>query len=331
MRPITPDLTAVHDGLGTRLSHSLSGPQAQACLTAIRVEIAHLEARLSRFRRQSDISRVNRAAGKDWTTVHPETFALLSAARGIFRTTGGRYDPTIGPLVQAWQTLRDAHQAPDAAKIRQTLSLVQGRDLSLDSENCRVRLERSGQSLDLGGIGKGFVGDRLTAQYARFGIRSAYANLGGNVITRGTRPDGAPWQIGIQHPRQPAAILGVVPIAGESVVTSGDYQRVFTGHGGQRYHHILDPRTGYPAKSGLVSVTIISRNALLADALATAVFIAGREKGLTLLAAHPQCEGILVSSTLQITLTRGLEGRFQPAPELETLCRINHQKRSITQ
>jgi len=168
-----------------------------------------------------------------------------------------------------------------------------------------------GQSIDLGGIGKGYAGDRVLEIFRGFGVTSAYSNLGGNVVSLGTKPDGSPWRIGIQHPRQEERLIGVVSVAGQSVVTSGDYQRYAVGHNGKRYHHILNPLTGYPAESGLVSVTIIAEKSMAADALSTAVFVAGMDKGLELLKNYPQVEAVLVDSKIEVFITRGLKDRFQ--------------------
>jgi thiamine biosynthesis lipoprotein len=169
-----------------------------------------------------------------------------------------------------------------------------------------------GQAVDLGGIGKGFAGDRIVAVLRSFEIASAYSNLGGNVVTVGNRPDGSPWQIGIQHPRQENRLLGAVAVVGESVVTSGDYQRCFMDSRGTRHHHILDPATGHPAQSGLISVSIVTDKSVIADALSTILFVAGMEKGLAFLADFPQTEAILVDSGLRVYVTRGLRYRFQP-------------------
>ncbi|MDY7041211.1 MAG: FAD:protein FMN transferase, partial [Chloroflexota bacterium] len=172
-------------------------------------------------------------------------------------------------------------------------------------------LSNAGQSVDLGGIGKGFAGDRIQDVFKRFGISSAYSNLGGNVVTVGAKPDGRPWQIGIQDPRQENNLIGSVSVVNRTVVTSGDYQRYFTDSRGKRHHHILDPTTGYPAESGLISVSIVTDKSLAADPLATVLFVAGMEKGLEFLRNFPETEAILVNSNLQVYVTQGLRTRFQ--------------------
>jgi thiamine biosynthesis lipoprotein len=180
-----------------------------------------------------------------------------------------------------------------------------------------ARLRRVGQSIDLGGIGKGFVGDKIVDVFEQFGVSSAYSNLGGNVVTVGSRTDGSPWQIGILHPRQENRLIGAVSVVGETVVTSGDYQRAFTDRQGKRHHHILDPKTGYPSDSGLISVSVIAQKSLTADALSTILFVAGLEKGLQFLRAFPQIEAVFVDADLHVTVTQGLRTRFQSDKGIE--------------
>jgi thiamine biosynthesis lipoprotein len=185
--------------------------------------------------------------------------------------------------------------------------------LILDTWEMTAGLRHGGQSVDLGGIGKGFAGDRIREVFKKFGIPSAYSNLGGNVVTLGAKPDGSPWQIGIQHPRQESGLIGSVSVVNQTVVTSGDYQRCFTDSQGRRHHHILDPTTGYPAESGLISVSIVTEKSLAADALSTILFVAGMEKGLAFLKSSAQTEAILVDSELHVYVTKGLRNRFQAA------------------
>jgi thiamine biosynthesis lipoprotein len=161
------------------------------------------------------------------------------------------------------------------------------------------------------------VCSEIVEVFKSFGISSAYSNLGGNVVTVGAKPDGSPWQIGIQHPQQENGLIGSVSVVNQTVVTSGDYQRTFTDSRGKRHHHILDPTTGCPAESGLISVSIVTDRSVAADPLSTIVFVAGMEKGLTFLRSFPNIEAILVDSEPQVHVTRGLSDRFQAARDLE--------------
>jgi FAD:protein FMN transferase len=147
--------------------------------------------------------------------------------------------------------------------------------------------------------------------FKKYGVSSAYTNIGGNVVALGTKPDGSPWRVGIQHPGQENRLIGLVSVTDKAVVTSGDYQRYFIGSNGKRHHHILNPSTGYPAESGLVSVTIVADSSMAADALSTILFIAGMKKGIELLKRFSGVEAIFVDIDLQVHITAGLKEYFQ--------------------
>jgi thiamine biosynthesis lipoprotein len=173
-----------------------------------------------------------------------------------------------------------------------------------------VALKKTGQSLDLGGIAKGYAADEVRHILTKNGVKSAMINLGGNIVAIGRRPDGKPWQIGIQNPLQPTGIyLGVISAEDKTVVTSGCNERFFMKDG-VRYHHIIDPRTGKPAQSGLLSVTAVCKNSAEADALTTALFILGQEKGLKLLKKF-KAEAIFVKEDLSVFATPGLAKCFE--------------------
>jgi thiamine biosynthesis lipoprotein len=308
-----PVAQTTHRAMGTVMTHKAFGLHAEDSLAAVCSEVARLEGLLSRFLPDSDISRVNRSAGTKSEKVSPETFDVLSKAVEFSRSFPGCFDLTITPLVTLWHTGRESLVQPDDSSIKQLLPLVNYRDLVLDPREMTAGLRNAGQSVDLGGIGKGFAGDRILEVFNRLGISSAYSNLGGNVVTVGAKPDGSPWQIGIQHPRQENALIGAVSVVNQTVVTSGDYQRYFTDGHGKRHHHILDPTTGYPAESGLISASIVSDESVAADTLSTILFVAGIEKGLQFLRSLPETEAILVDSNLNVCVTQGLRTRFQAA------------------
>lgn len=303
--------------MGTVMSHKVFGKSAEPCLAAIRKEAECIEAELSRFLQGSDISRINQSAGAQCVPVSRNTCDVLSQAVEFSRQCQGCFDVTIGPLVTLWNSSKDTAYPPDESKIKDTLPLINFTDLVLDFNQRTAGLKRRGQSIDLGGIGKGFAGDRFLEIYREFGITSAYSNIGGNVVTVGTKPDGSPWVIGIQHPRQENQLIGSISVAGKTVVTSGDYQRYFKDSRGIRYHHILDPLTGYPSESGLISVSIVTEKSLAADALSTILFIAGMKKGLEILKNCSGTEAIFVHKDLRVFITPGLKNCFQPNENID--------------
>ena len=306
-----------HYAMGTVMTHQAFGPYAGDSLEAVVREIDRIEGLFSRFIADSDVSRVNRSAGIKSEKVNFDTCQVLLKAVEFSRNFPGTFDITIAPLVALWNTCKETLATPDESSIRQGLPLVNYGDLILDSWEMTAGLKNAGQSIDLGGIGKGYAADKIVELYQDFGITSAFSNLGGNVVTLGAKPDGSAWQIGIQHPRQENRLIGSVAVINQSVVTSGDYQRYFTDRQGKRRHHILNPATGYPADSGLVSVSIVAEKSLDADALSTLLFVAGKEKGLEILRSIPHTEAILVDSNLRVYGTRGLRYRFQADKGIE--------------
>ncbi|MBI9050761.1 MAG: FAD:protein FMN transferase [Anaerolineaceae bacterium] len=303
---------STHLAMGTVMTHKAFGTDAEESLTAAQMEIERLEALFSRFRPGSDISRINQAAGIGRVQISEETMQVLQTAQAFTQQYADCFDITITPLVDLWRKAAGSKQVPQQASIKAALALVNAHDLLLNPGSATAELRRTQQCLDLGGIAKGYAANHIREIFTALAVQSACANLGGNVIALGCKPDGSSWKVGIQHPRREQALLGMVSVDNQCVVTSGDYQRYFIGKDGKRYHHILNPNTGYPTESNLLSVSIITRDAMTADALSTMVFIAGLEKGLKILANHPECEAILVDQNCQIILTKGLHDQFIP-------------------
>jgi len=303
--------------MGTVMTHRAFGPRGEDSIAAVCREVARIEGLLSRFLPGSEVNLVNRSAGRGSERVGRETFDVLSEAVAFSKSFPGCFDATVGPLVTLWRIARESAALPDEPGIQRALSLVNFRDLILHPAQRSAGLRKAGQSIDLGGIGKGFAGDRIVEIYRRLGISSACSNLGGNVVTVGAKPDGSPWHIGIQHPRHEDTVIGSVSVVGQTVVTSGDYQRYFTDGQGKRHHHILDPRTGYPAQSGLVSVTVVSDRPIAADALSTILFVAGMDRGLEFLKGFLRTGAVFVDADLRVYITQGLRGRFQAAEGID--------------
>lgn len=303
-------------GMNTEIAHRAFGRHGKEALRAVDIEAKRLERMLSRFIPGSDVYRINSFAGRNGEKINSETYEILSKAIEISRSSQGLFDATIGPLADLWD-FKNSARPPAVASLRQLLPLVDYRDLELDMKKRRAGLRRSGQSVDLGGIGKGFAGDRFIEIFKEYGIVSAFSNIGGNVSTLGVKPDGSPWKVGIRHPRQ-NTLLGAVEIKDRSAVTSGDYERYFIGREGRRYHHILNPVTGYPAQSGLISVTVVADSAMAADALSTAVFVAGLDKGLEILEKYPGAEAVMVDEKLEVYATGKMQGCFYFGKEIKT-------------
>lgn len=303
-------------GMNTEISCRVYGPNAQEAAACAMAEMNRLENLLSRFLPGSEVSRLNEFSGKGPVKISSELFKVLSNAIQYSEISQGAFDISVGPLIDLWD-YKHALRVPEKARIRQALSLVDYHDLVLKECEQTVELRKPGQSIDLGGIGKGFAGDRCMEILQKKGITSAFINIGGNVSLLGNRPDGALWRVGIRHPRNNGSLLGVLETAGKAVVTSGDYERFFIDHEGKRRHHILNPATGYPADSGLISVTVAADSAMTADAMSTAIFAAGMDKGLKYLLRFSGAEAVLVDKYQRVYITQGLEWSFRCAGGIE--------------
>ncbi len=224
--------------------------------------------------------------------------------------THGAFDPTVAPLIDLWDVLAGPHPPPSPEAIREALARVDWQRVRWEPAVRRVDL--GGTELDLGGIAKGWAIDRAAAALRSSGIRDFIINAGGDLAVAGSK-GGKPWRVGIQHPRDPQAFLRKVNPAEGALVTSGDYERAYTWEG-ERYHHILDPRTGYPAQA-CQSVTVWATTATRADALATAVFVLGAAEGMALLASESGAEGLVVDAEGGVKETPGFSRVAPEVPE----------------
>lgn len=298
-------------GMNTSIIFSVVGEKAETAVTLAELEILRLENKLSRFIPDSEVSKINLKSGLYDVKISRETYEVLAYALMLSEITQGLFDITVAPLIDLWD-YKHSINVPFKYKIRKVLHKINYHELILNPVDQTAFLSKSGQSIDLGGIGKGYASDRCIRIFQAHGVTSAYVSIGGNVSTLGNKPDESMWSVGIRHPRYEGCLIGAVKVSGKSVVTSGDYERYFIDRKGNRWHHILNPTTGYPAHSGLVSVTVIAESAMSADALSTAIFVAGLNKGLGYLTAFQGAEAILIDDNLCVYITKGLKECFQP-------------------
>lgn len=294
--------------LGTLVEIRAWGHGADDAITAAFQEIARIDRLMGRHK-GGELERVNQEAHGRPVRVSAELFALLEEAGKYKELTSGKFDITLGKLIDLWgfgdNDEREPEHPPPQTEIE---ALLHDRWLKLDGENRTVELGPSAE-LDLGGIAKGYAVDRAIAVLKEHGVEAALVNAGGDIRVYGGRPGflhRRPFRIAIQHPRAEDKILGVVELSDKAIATSGDYERYFI-HNGVRYHHILDPDIGRPAQ-GCISVTVIAPTATEADALATGVFVLGPERGLKLLNELPEAEGIIVDPEGKIYKSAGLQG-----------------------
>jgi len=275
--------------------------------TAVFARIDEIESRMNNFLPDSDISRINAAAGIQPITVHEEVFFMIKRAKYFAEISGGAFDPTIGPLVSLWGVTTENPSVPESGEINNALSFINWNDITLDEEALTVFLNRRGMSLDLGAIAKGYAADEAVALIKAAGVDRAIVDLGGNVFTVGMKDvqTQTPWNVGLRNPFQgKSPHIGIISGGDITVVTSGVDQRYFE-EGGVRYHHLFSPFDGYPAQNGLVSVTVTAAVSADADALSTAAFVLGYEKGSALIESYDGAEAIFVFDDKSIRKTSG--------------------------
>ena len=277
------------------------GPEAAS---DARAYLLDLHGAWSCFKEDSLISRINQAAGRQPVAVDEDTFEVLRQAKRYGRFTEGAFDVTVGPLADLWRRAMEERQLPGDEAVWQALALVDFANVTLDEEAHTVLLEKAGQRIDLGGIAKGYAVDELRKRLRRHGVHRAMLDLGGTVAALGC---GLP--VGIRDPfRLHGAPMGTLMLEDRIAVTSGVYER-FAYMDGYRYHHVVDPRTGYPSKSGLVSVTLVGEKGGALDAFATAALILGMEKSAPMLAEQGM-DAVFVTEQGQVFVTRGLKRQF---------------------
>lgn len=240
-------------------------------------EAKRIENLLSKYIPESEISQLNRTGR---LKVSPETFYIIKRSKEFWQETGGAFDITVAPLVDIWGFSDQKHKVPSEGLIKDTLRLVGSDKIILHEKDNMVEFKFSGMKIDLGAIAKGFALDCAVTKLKEKNISSCLINAGGQIYALGKGPEGN-WRVAIQNPRQRQVSKIIELEKEESVSTSGDYEQFFFDNG-KRYSHILNPLTGYPADSGIFSVTIVADSGLTADALSTAVFVLGKTKGTEL-------------------------------------------------
>lgn len=277
-------------------------------------EIKRTEDTFSRFKSHSEISRINSFAQQEPTRVTPETIELIEKSIEFSQLTDGAFDITVRPLIEAWGIEdRNRKYVPEAIQLKRALEKVGYQNIRIIKEKQSVFLTRPGMSLDLGGIAKGYAVDKAIQSLREEGIKNALVNAGGDIYALGERSMRQKWQIALQHPRKRNASLTVIELKDAACATSGDYQR-YIKVADSRFSHIVNPKTGQPCSDLPASVTVLSKDCLTADALATAIFVLGPEKGIDLINRLEGIEAVIVSvhnDKLEILLSQGLKERLQ--------------------
>lgn len=287
-------------------------------MAAVKDACLRYERLFSRFDEQSQLYRINNAHGAP-VNVDPELARFIETALSYCEASGDLFDITMGSVTRLWNFKNGT--IPNERDARAALAHVDWRNVHVTGST--VQLADPEACLELGGIAKGYIADGVLEILANHGVKHAIVNLGGNVAVMGGRPDGTPWQVGLRQPiashgTPVTASFAVVGLMSGSVVTSGVYERAFTSNG-KAYHHIIDPRTGFPAESDVISATVISRTSLEGDGYSTSLILMGVEGALQFAAQHPEIDIVLVDTQGRIFATPGIGNRVP-------FCLLNSEK-----
>ena len=296
-QPVTRQSFALDTLVSVTLYDPADADLPERCFALIREK----EALLSKTVPGSDVWNVNHAQGRP-TEVAEETARLLTLALECSRISGGAFDVTVAPVSALWDFTAETPALPEEAAVQEARTHVDYTGVRIEGSTVTLADPQAG--IDLGAIAKGYIADCVCAFLREQGVRSALVDLGGNIAAVGDKA-GAAFRIGVRDPEQAQGVVGIVPARDTAVVTSGDYERCFVLDG-VRYHHLLDPRTGYPARSGLRSVTVTGADSAWCDALATACYVLGAQQGMALIEATDGVQALFVTEDGKLLCTSGL-------------------------
>lgn len=299
--------------LGTTVTITIYDDVPNGVFKAAFDRVREIESKMSTSEQDYDsteLMEVNRNAGVAPVKVSEDTLHVVENGLRFAELSGGLFDITIEPLVDLWGIGTESEQIPGEEEISELLPLIDFRNVTVDSEAQTIFLSEDGMGIDVGGIAKGYAADDVARILTERGVEHAILDFGGNIVTLGTKPDGSKWRIGIQSPGEGRGdYLGIATTGPKTIVTSGNYERFFI-EDGTRYHHILHPETGYPARSGLDSVTIVTDRSMAADALSTATYIMGLEEGMEFVEGLSAIEAIFVTHEQEVYLSSGMDEIF---------------------
>ena len=298
--------------MGTNITQRVYGENGEEVLIEAQREMRRLEKLMNFYSASSEVSLVNEFGFNREIKISKEVFEVIKCAEYFSERTHGAFDITLAPVIKLWGIFTETPKVPLKEEISRALEYVGYENLILNDKKRTVRFLKENMKIDLGGIAKGYAADRAVQIYSKNGVKGAFINLGGNVKVFGEKEeDDDGWNIGIQNPfKERGEIIGAVKVKNKSVVTSGSYVRYFKKDN-VKYHHIIDPRTGYPVDSDLLSLTIISENSMLCDALSTALFVLGYKRGMDFLTDEFQNAGaIFITKDNKVKVTDNIINDF---------------------
>ncbi|MBQ8824062.1 MAG: FAD:protein FMN transferase [Ruminococcus sp.] len=291
--------------MDTYMTITVYGENAETILNYVEEKTTELENLWSVTDENSEVYAINHSNGEN-VHISPETAELLDFSMDVSEMTNGALDCTLYPILAEWGFTTSNYKIPTDEKISELLENTGYEKINLNENNVTVPKD---MQIDLGAVGKGYTGDLIVDILQESGIKSALLDLGGNIQTIGTKSDGTKWKLGLRSPFDEGN-FAALEVSDCAVITSGGYERYFVGDDGETYWHILNPKTGRPANSGLLSVTVVGKEGRLCDALSTSLFVMGLDKSVEFWKQNDDFEMVLVTDNGEIYLTEGLEGNF---------------------
>lgn len=306
-KPLTRTESLLHTVVQLSIYHEHQEETMEEAIAYIK----RMEALLSTNLETSDVYKINQNAGKKPVKVEKETFDIIEASLGMSQTSQGKFDVSIGAVSNLWKIGSEDARVPAQSEIDEGIKHIDYRNIKINKADQTVYIE-DGMTLELGAISKGYIADGVKALFEKRGVTTAIINLGGNVLVLGTSPkNDRGWTIGVQNPDEVRGdTVGSVLVKDGSVVTSGIYERYLEADG-KTYHHILDPKTGYPVENAISGVTVFTKTSLQGDEFSTSLYLLGIEDGLALVNQIEGVEAVFIDKDKGIHLSDGLKEQFE--------------------
>lgn len=283
-------------------------------------KVKEIENLVSINKENTQITKLNENAGKKSVKLDKDSFDIIEKAIYYSELSHGGYDLTIGPLVKLWSIGLPEAKVPTKDDIENIINKIDYSNIEINKDNREVFLKEEGMMIDLGSIAKGYATDEIVKILKENGVEEAIIDLGGNLYTMGLKDGESDWKVGIQNPFDSRGnIVGSIEVHDKSVVTSGIYER-YIEKDGQKYHHILNPKTGYPYETDIAGVSIIADKSIDADALSTLIFTKGIDEGLEFVESLENIDAIFISKDKEVYITKGLENKFKLSNEEFNIC-----------
>lgn len=297
--------------LDTMITITIFGTEDDLAINELFKVISELENKLSIHKEGSELDLIRNNAGIKPIKVSEDTLSIFEKSIEYSIQSEGLFDITSAPLIDLWAIGSEEQHLPSQTEIKSAIELINYDKIIINNDNSTVFIDNKDMYANLGAIAKGYIADKVAEKARELNIESAILNLGGNVLLIGSKPDGSNFKVGIQDPDETrGGYMGIFEGSNLSIVTSGDYERYFIENG-VKYHHILNPYTGYPAQNNIKSVSIITNTSFDGDALSTSVLLMGIEKGLELIENTENTEAIFITKDNKIILSKGIGANFE--------------------